>query len=72
MTWTVDPETGELYDPNGNLVTTLDGDNGSYKLPTAAQTWALSQLRSMSMADLTTDKLADFAQIFAGDVEFDR
>lgn len=70
MTWTVDAETGDLYDPNGDVVTTLDSDDETYRLPTDAQEWAELELRNMSMADLTTDKMADFAQIYAGDVEF--
>lgn len=68
MTWKIDEDTGELTDPNGVVVTTLDGP--PYTSPEDAQKWAEQEFRSMTMADLDTDTLADFAQLWIGDVEF--
>jgi hypothetical protein len=67
MTWKIDTNTGELIDPNGDVATTLDGP--PFKIPTDAQQWASVQFRSLSMSELTTDKIADFAEIWVGDVE---
>jgi len=67
MTWYLDPETGELHDPSGTVVTTLDGP--PYELPQDVQEWAESEFRNLSMTDLSTDKIADFAQLWIGDVE---
>jgi len=68
MTWKINTNTGELIDPNGVAVDTLDGP--PYTIPDDAQKWAEQEFRSMSMADLDTDTLADFAQLWTGDVEF--
>jgi hypothetical protein len=68
MTWYIDLDTGELYDPSGTVVATLDGP--PYSAPDDVQGWVNSELRSLSIADLTTGRLADFAQAWAGDVEF--
>jgi len=68
MTWKIDTDTGNLIDPNGNVVVTLDGP--PYKSPDDVQKWAEKKFRSMKMSELDTDTLADFAQIWTGDVEF--
>lgn len=68
MTWYLDTKTGELHGPDGQVRTTLDGP--PYRIPYDAQKWAEQEFRGMSMADLSTDTLADFAQLWIGDVEF--
>jgi len=68
MTWKVNTDTGDLINPNGNVVTTLDGP--PYKIPDDAQKWAEQKFRSMTMNELDTKVLADFAQLWVGDVEF--
>jgi len=68
MTWKIDTQTGELIDPSGNVVANLGGE--PYTIPDDAQEWAEQEFRSMTMADLDTDTLADFAQLWIGDVEF--
>lgn len=67
MTWNLDTETGELYGPDGNVRTTLNGP--PYTIPDDAQAWAEGEFRMLSMADLTTATLADFAQLWVGDIE---
>jgi len=68
MTWKINKDNGDLIDPNGNVVATIEGP--PYTIPDDAQKWAESEFRSMTMADLDTDTLADFAQLWIGDVEF--
>lgn len=68
MTWKIDVNTGELLDPSGTVVTTLNGP--PYTVPDDAQKWAEKEFRNMTMADIDTDTLADFAQVWTGDVEF--
>jgi len=68
MTWLLDTDTGELTDPNGDIVAVLDGP--PYTIPDDAQEWAETEFRSMSMSEIDTDTLADFAQLWVGDVEF--
>jgi hypothetical protein len=68
MTWYLDADTGDLYDPSGGKRATLDGP--PYTLPNDAQAWAATEFRAMQMSDLTTDKLADFAELWVGDIEF--
>jgi hypothetical protein len=70
MTWKINKETGELLGPNGEVVATLEGP--PYTVPDDAQKWAEEQFRSMTMNELDTDTLADFAQLWIGDVEFIR
>lgn len=67
MTWHLDTDTGELYDPDGTVVTTLAGP--PYTIPNDAQAWAASEFREMTMADLTTDILANYAELWVGDIE---
>jgi hypothetical protein len=67
MTWHLDVDTGELRDPDGNVRTTLDGP--PFRIPDDAQKWAETEFRSLTMSDLTTDRIADFAQLWVGDVE---
>lgn len=69
MTWTLDTDTGELRGPDGNVRTTIDGP--PYHIPDDAQRWAESEFRKMSMADLTTGVLADYAELWAGDVDME-
>jgi hypothetical protein len=38
-------------------------------LPDDAQKWASEEFRKLTMAELTTDKIALFAQLWVGDVE---
>jgi len=68
MTWKINSNSGELIDPNGTVITTLDGP--PYTIPYDAQKCAEQEFRSMTMAELDTDTLADFAQLWTGDVEF--
>lgn len=68
MTWKLNANTGELYDPNNNVVASLG--EPPYKIPEDVQKWAESEFRSMTMEDIDTDTLADFAQLWIGDVEF--
>jgi hypothetical protein len=68
MTWKINTETGELIDPNGNVVANLG--EPPYKAPDDAQKWAEQEFRSMTMAEIDTDTLADFAQLWTGDVVF--
>lgn len=67
MTWTLDLTTGELSDPNGDVVTVIDGP--PFNLPTDVQEWGEAQFREAKMSELTTDKIADFAQLWMGDIE---
>jgi hypothetical protein len=67
MTWTLNTETGELHGPDGQVRTTLDGP--PYRIPDDAQKWAEQEFRKLSMADLTTDVIADYAQLWVGDIE---
>jgi len=67
MTWYLNTETGELYDPNGQVRTTIDGP--PYHVHSDAQKWAEQEFRKLSMADLTTDVIADYAQLWVGDIE---
>jgi len=68
MSWKINSQTGELINPNGNVETKLDGP--PYTVPDDAQEWAEQEFRSMTMSELDTDTLADFAQLWVGDVEF--
>jgi len=70
MTWILDLSTGDLYGPDGEIRTTLDGP--PYKTPDDVQKWAESQFRNMNMSDLTTDIIADYAEIWVGDIEIQR
>jgi hypothetical protein len=70
MTWYIDTDTGDLIDPNGKTVDNLGA--GPYRIPDDAQAWGETQFRAMTMSELTTDQLADFAQLWAGDVELRR
>jgi hypothetical protein len=70
MTWYVDLPSGDIIDPNGETVGNL-GD-GPHTIPTDLQAWGEAQFRAMSMSELTTDDLADFAQLWVGDVEVKR
>jgi len=68
MTWKINKDNGDLIDPNGNVVATIEGP--PYTIPDDAQKWAEGEFRSMTMTDLDTQTLADFAQLWVGDVEF--
>jgi hypothetical protein len=70
MTWYLNPDTGELTDPNGSVVGVVDGP--PYTVPDDAQAWGEAEFRTMSMSELTTDEIADFAQLWTGDVEVRR
>jgi hypothetical protein len=67
MTWTIDTQTGELRGPKGAVRATLDGP--PYRIPDDAQQWAEDNFRNLSMNELTVDILADYAQLWVGDVE---
>jgi hypothetical protein len=67
MTWYLDGDTGELYDPSGNVRTVISDPT---RIPDQPQEWAEREFRSLSMADLSTDRIADFAQLWVGDVEW--
>lgn len=67
MTWTFDKSTGELSGPDGQVRTTVAGP--PYRLPDDAQNWAETQFRQLNMSDLTVDILADYAQLWVGDIE---
>jgi len=66
MTWKIDSSTGELINPNGDVVTVLDGPPYSTR---QAKNWANDHIRSMQMADLTTEDLVNFAELWQGDVD---
>jgi hypothetical protein len=67
MTWTFNKSTGELLGPGGQVQTTLSGP--PYRLPDDAQKWAETEFRQISMSELTTDMLADYAELWVGNVE---
>lgn len=67
MTWTLDPDTGELKRPDGTVETTLAGP--PYTIPDDAREWALQELRNTTLAALDTGRLADLVQVASGDIE---
>jgi hypothetical protein len=68
MTWTLNTKTGELHGPDGNVRATLEAP---FRMPDDAQRWAEQEFRKMNMTDLTTDILADYAELWAGDVDME-
>jgi len=67
MTWKLNRANGDVIDPRGNVVGNLG--EPPYKIPDDIQDWAETDFRSMSMAEVDTDTLADLAQLWVGDVE---
>jgi len=67
MTWKLNTDTGELIDPNGNVRATIEGP--PYQIPKDIQSWGEDTFRSKSLAEMTTEDIADFAQIWMGDIE---
>jgi len=66
MTWLLDPETGDLYYPDGDLAGNL-GD-GPYTVPEDAQDWAYPLVKEIGIANLTDEQMLHLFEISAGDV----
>jgi len=66
MTWTYDVTTGEITAPWGEVVAT---ESAPYRSPDDVQAVAESLFRAESLAEMNTDKIADYAQAWMGDVE---
>jgi len=67
MTWKLNIDTGELTDPNGNVRTTIEGP--PFTIPEDVQEWGEKRFREASIADITTDDIADYAQLWMGDID---
>jgi hypothetical protein len=65
MTWTVDEETGEITAPWGESIGQIENP----VVPNDVQAVAADHFRQQTMADLTTDRIADYAEAWMGDVE---
>jgi len=68
MTWTFNETTGEITAPWGEIVATLDGTEG-YVLPDDVQAVAAEGFRGESMTELSTDRIADYAEAWMGNIE---
>lgn len=66
--WTINKETGEVKNPDGNVVATVEGD---VRIPQAVQKVAEEAFRDENMDDLTTDDIADYAVAWMGGVEYE-
>jgi len=66
MTWTLDTSTGEVTAPWGDVVATIDAP---YQTPGDVQQIAEAMFRAESMGYMSTDRIADFAQAWMGDIE---
>ena len=66
MTWKVNVKTGDVVAPWGETVATIEKP---IRLPEDVQLVAESVFRSESMADMSTGRIADYAQAWMGDIE---
>lgn len=66
MTWTYDRTTGEIIAPWDETVATADPP---YQSPDDVQEIAEDLFREESLAELSTDRLADYAQAWMGDIK---
>jgi hypothetical protein len=65
MTWKADRQNDEVTTPWGETVTV----DGLSHIPDDVQAKAEEMFRGESMAELSTDRIADYAQAWMGDVE---
>lgn len=66
MTWQLNRETGEITAPWGDVVETIDRP---FRTPEDIQDVAESMFREQSMTNISTERIADYAQAWMGDVE---
>jgi hypothetical protein len=66
MTWTYNTSNGEITAPWGEVVAT---ESPPFRSPDDVKAVAESLFRDESMAELSTGRIADYAQAWAGDIE---
>jgi hypothetical protein len=66
MTWTLHKSSGEVVGPNGDVVATI---KKPFQIPRDVQRVAESAFRDENMAELSTDRIADYAEAWMGDIE---
>lgn len=68
MTWYLDPDTGDLYAPDGSQITNL-GDP-PYAIPGDPQEWAYALVKDVGIDNLTTEQLFWLFEVAGGEVEY--
>lgn len=68
MTWYLDPETGDVYSPDG----TVRGNAGDapYQIPQDAQDVAYLIVQEVGIGNLTDQQLIWLFEVAGGDVKF--
>lgn len=68
MTWYLDPETGDVYGPDGQLVGTADGP--PFTIPDDVRTVVATNVLPADDAAVRGEHLRAVLEVSGGDVEF--